>query len=141
MAMEPSINVFGKPLEPVGGTGPTTGFFRNGRCDTGPSDGGAHTVAAVVNDGWLKFSAARGNDLRPILSSGCSWCLCVSRWKEALDAYKAGHIPRDAVPAVKLEATHQAALRVVDIKDLEAFRLKTDSSTAKQSNGRQSEEL
>ncbi|KAK0569861.1 hypothetical protein OC861_000442 [Tilletia horrida] len=122
-SMEPSLNVYDRPLE-VCGTQPVTGFFRNGKCDTGPADGGAHTVAAVVNDGWLSFSAKRGNDLRPILSSGCSWCLCVSRWKEALDAWKAGDLPREAVPTVKLDATHKAALRVVDIADLEAFRHK-----------------
>ncbi|KAE8212879.1 hypothetical protein CF319_g3969 [Tilletia indica] len=121
MAMEPSLNIYDRPLE-VCGTSPMTGFFRNGKCDTNAMDRGAHTVAAVVNDSWLKFSASRGNDLRPILSDGCSWCLCVSRWKEALDAYKAGQLPREAVPTIKLEATHKAALRVVGIQDLEAFR-------------------
>ncbi|KAL9938396.1 hypothetical protein V8E36_003019 [Tilletia maclaganii] len=109
-------------------------FFCIVNSDTGPADGGAHTVAAVVSDSWLNFSASRGNDLRPILSNGCSWCLCVSRWKEAFDAYKAGQIPREAVPGVKLEATHKAALRVVDIKDLEAFKVS-------QANGHRSEDL
>lgn len=54
---------------------------------------------------FLEFSASRGNDLAtphppffPGLTEGCRWCLCVSRWKEALLAYRAGDIRRDAVP-------------------------------------------
>ncbi len=61
-------------------------------------DRGAHTVAAQVNDKWLAFSASRGNDLRPMLSDGCKWCLCVKRWKESLEAYKDGLLPKEVVP-------------------------------------------
>lgn len=40
---------------------------------------------AIVTDEFLDFSASRGNDLRAGgLTDGCKWCLCVSRWKEAL---------------------------------------------------------
>ena len=57
-----SLNVFGKKLE-LCSTNPMTGFYRNGCCDTGPKDYGTHTVCAVVNDEFLKFSKERGNDL------------------------------------------------------------------------------
>ncbi|EPQ30560.1 uncharacterized protein PFL1_02085 [Pseudozyma flocculosa PF-1] len=120
--MEKSVNVLGQPLQ-VCGTDPVTGFFRDGYCNTSPSDSGAHTVGAVVSSSFLDFSASRGNDLRPILKDGCSWCLCVSRWKEALDAHRAGQLPSHGVPRVKLDATHQKALDKVTIDDLRAFAL------------------
>jgi hypothetical protein len=64
-----------------------TGYMRNGYCEVPASDAGSHSIAAVVSDEFLKFSADRGNDLRQIgLKGGCKWCLCVSRWKEAFDA-------------------------------------------------------
>lgn len=95
--MEPSVNVLDQPLETCS-TDPMTGFMRNGKCDTGPMDGGSHTLAAQVTPQFLEFSAGRGNDLRSILTPGCRWCLCVSRWKEALDAYRGGQVAREAVP-------------------------------------------
>ena len=61
---------------------------------TGPGDLGLHTVCAVMTSEFLEFSVSRGNDLVtphpewgfPGLAPGDRWCLCVSRWKEALDA-------------------------------------------------------
>jgi len=48
----------------------------------------------VVTDEFLDFSASRGNDLRKIgLTGGCKWCLCTSRWKEAVDARKGDDDP------------------------------------------------
>lgn len=132
--MERSLNVLGQPLAQCG-TRPMTGFFRDGYCNTGPSDSGTHVVAAVVSDKWLSFSAARGNDLRPILSPGCSWCLCVSRWKESLDAYRLGQVDRDTVPKIKLDATHQKALQTVSIDDLREFAIDTCSDPAPAQGG------
>ncbi|SYW77023.1 uncharacterized protein UBRO2_01646 [Ustilago bromivora] len=87
--MDRPLNVFGRPLTQCG-TNPMTGFYRDGYYNTGTADGGSHTVAAVVSQKWLEFSASKGNDLRPILSDGCPWCLCVSRWKQSFDAFKRG---------------------------------------------------
>ena len=75
-----------------------------------------HTVCAVMTSEFLEFSAARGNDLinpRPEmgftgLGEGDRWCLCVSRWKEALDA--------GVAPPVILEATHASAVEFVSLK-------------------------
>jgi Uncharacterized protein conserved in bacteria (DUF2237) len=39
--------VLGGELEPCG-TGPVTGFYRDGCCRTGPDDQGSHTICAVV---------------------------------------------------------------------------------------------
>jgi uncharacterized protein len=99
---------------------PRTGFYRDGYCQTGPEDVGRHTVCAVVTDEFLALSASRGNDLRtpalaygfPGLKQGDKWCLCVLRWKEALD---------DGVaPRVVLEACHENALQHVTLEQLRA---------------------
>ena len=97
-----------------------TGFYRDGYCRTGAEDLGLHTVCAVVSDSFLRFSKARGNDLStprpeyefPGLKNGDKWCLCVERWKEALDA--------GCAPSVVLEACHISALEFVDLADLKA---------------------
>ncbi|MEM7583222.1 MAG: DUF2237 domain-containing protein [Acidobacteriota bacterium] len=113
--MEAAKNVMGGPLD-VCCKAPMTGFYRNGRCDTGPEDLGVHVVCAEVTEEFLTFSRSRGNDLTspvngfPGLVAGDRWCLCVSRWKEAHDA--------GVAPPVILSATHEAALEVVALDDL-----------------------
>jgi len=117
-------NVLGERLEPCSHQ-PPTGFYRDGCCNTGREDVGLHTVCVVVTAPFLDFSRARGNDLiTPMpqygfagLKPGDRWCLCASRWKEALDA--------GAAPQVVLEATHAVTLHVVPLAELKkyAFRL------------------
>lgn len=102
---------------------PMTGFYRNGSCDTGPEDGGSHTVCAKLTEEFLAFSKAMGNDLStpmpqfgfPGLKPGDCWCLCAGRWREA---YMAG-----MAPDVRLESTHEAALEHVPLEELKAHRL------------------
>ena len=99
---------------------PLTGYFRDGCCATRGQDGIAHLVCVQVTREFLEFSAARGNDLVtprpeldfPGLKPGDRWCLCVSRWKEALDT--------GAAPPVLLAATHEKALEVVTLEQLRA---------------------
>ncbi len=112
-------NVFGAPLACCC-TSPLTGFNRDGYCHTGPQDVGSHTVCALMTEEFLAFSRRRGNDLVtphpefgfPGLQPGDRWCLCVSRWKEALDA--------GVAPPVLLAATHEKALEVVTLEQLQA---------------------
>ena len=119
----PSINVLGGVLEPCS-TSPVTGFYRDGCCNTGREDVGLHTVCAVMTTEFLAFSKASGNDLStPMpqygfagLKAGDRWCLCASRWKEALDA--------DAAPLVVLEATHATTLHVVSLEALKKHAFK-----------------
>lgn len=100
-----------------------TGFYRDGFCRTGPGDVGLHTVCAVMTSEFLEFSLERGNDLItpvpawnfPGLKPGDRWCLCVQRWKEAVDAGLA--------PPVVLESTHMSALEFVDLEVLQAHAL------------------
>ena len=117
-----ALNVLGGVLQTCC-TSPLTGFYRNGRCDTGPEDAGVHTVCVKVTDDFLAFSLAHGNDLVtprpqwgfPGLQSGDCWCLCAARWKEALDAGSA--------PKVRLAATHEGTLQHVTLDELIKYAL------------------
>jgi uncharacterized protein len=112
-------NVLGTPLQSCC-TDPMTGFYRNGRCDTGLGDDGLHVICAQMTAEFLSFSRSRGNDLStphpeagfPGLEPGDRWCLCASRWKEALEA--------DMAPPVVLAATHISALEFVSLEELTA---------------------
>ena len=115
-------NVLGQPLATCC-TNPRTGFYRTGRCDTGPEDFGLHLVCARMTDAFLAFSRERGNDLStpvpehgfPGLVEGDCWCLCAMRWQEAFDAGMA--------PQVRLESTHMRAIEFVNLEDLKAHAL------------------
>ena len=110
-------NVFGETLKSCCNN-PMTGYFRDGYCRTDESDLGRHTVCAIVDNDFLEFSKQRGNDLStpqkhyffPGLKAGDKWCLCVLRWKEALDA--------GCAPKVDLESTNEKALQHVSLSDL-----------------------
>lgn len=102
---------------------PLTGYYRDGSCRTGPGDVGLHVVCAEMTTEFLAFSRDQGNDLStpspehafPGLRAGDRWCLCVSRWKEALDA--------GCAPRVVLASTHVSALEFVNLEDLRAHAL------------------
>lgn len=111
-------NVLGGELIPCG-TDPVTGFFRDGSCNTCQEDFGSHTVCAQMTESFLAFSKLRGNDLStpnpqyqfPGLKPGDRWCLCAGRWREAAEA--------GVAPPVILESTHERALEVIALADLE----------------------
>jgi hypothetical protein len=120
--MADAKNVFGEPLE-VCCTSPMTGFYRNGSCETGPQDAGRHIVCTRMTREFLEFTRSRGNDLTtpapemgfPGLEPDDRWCLSALRWREALEA--------GVAPPVVLTATHEAALRYVDLEDLKRHAL------------------
>ena len=113
-------NVLGEPLE-ICSIKPTTGFYRDGCCNTGQEDIGSHTVCVVMTSEFLDFSKSRGNDLStpmpefgfPGLKPGDRWCLCAPRWQEAFEANQA--------PRVVLRATHEGALAYCPLADLKRF--------------------
>ncbi len=115
-------NILGEPLQ-VCCTAPTTGFYRDGFCNTGPDDVGAHVVCARVTAAFLEYTQAKGNDLStpqplfgfPGLKPGDCWCLCAARWREARDA--------GVAPPVNLAATHEAVARYVSLAELEEYAL------------------
>ena len=119
-------NVLGSELKSCC-TDPMTGFFRDGYCRTGPTDVGKHTVCILATDEFLQYSKSAGNDLStpmpqydfPGVKDGDKWCLCVTRWQEALEAGMA--------PQVDLEATHESALQVVRLEDLKQYSAEIES--------------
>lgn len=118
----PGKNVLGEDLEGCC-TKPMTGYYRNGRCDTGPGDAGVHVVCARMTTEFLVFSQSRGNDLStpmpmydfPGLKAGDCWCLCAARWKEAFD--------EGVAPPVNLAGTHISALEFATLEELSAHAI------------------
>ena len=120
--MTDAKNVLGETLECCCES-PMTGFYRDGYCRTGGQDFGVHVVCAQMTPAFLEFTKLRGNDLStpapqyhfPGLKPGDRWCLCASRWQEALEA--------GVAPPVILSATHARALEVVSLKELQEYAL------------------
>jgi len=114
-----SLNVLGTPLLPCCLEN-STGWYRNGTCETDPSDHGRHVICAIMTEEFLAFSKQRGNDLStpipeynfPGLKPGECWCLCAGRWQEAFEA--------GIAPKVKLKACEQSALEIVDLENLKS---------------------
>lgn len=119
-----ALNVFGLPLEPCSFS-PMTGYFRDGCCRSDPTDRGLHLVCVVLTADFLAFSRDRGNDLStpmpeydfPGLKPGDRWCLCATRWLEALQAGMA--------PDVVLESTHLNTLGVVTLDQLRLYAVES----------------
>ena len=115
-------NVLGQKLE-LCCSSPVTGFYRDGFCQTGDRDIGVHVICAEVTDKFLAYTKMQGNDLGtpapmfnfPGLKAGDRWCLCASRWKEALDA--------GVAPPVHIAATHEAALKIVSLQLLQQHQI------------------
>lgn len=115
--MTEATNVLGTKLETCC-TSPMTGYYRDGKCNTGGGDLGAHIVCAQLTEEFLQFTKSNGNDLStpvpefqfPGLKPGDCWCLCASRWKEAMDA--------GCAPPVVLTATHALTLEYVSLSEL-----------------------
>ena len=110
-------NILGSPLIACG-QDPVTGFFRDGYCNTSHHDKGTHVLCAVVTETFLNYTRSKGNDLSspnaqfrfPGLQPGDRWCLCVLRWKQALDA--------GVAPPIDPHCTHEKALDYVDLEVL-----------------------
>lgn len=96
-----------------------TGYYRDGFCVTGSEDVGKHIICCIMTDEFLRYSLSVGNNLVTSrgefegLIKGNKWCLCISRWIEALKVNKA--------PPVILEASHYEVLNYVDIHTLKNF--------------------
>lgn len=116
-------NIFGLPLK-ICSKKPLTGFYRDGCCNTGKEDVGEHTVCIIATKEFLEFSKAVGNDLSTPypqwnfagLKPGDRWCLCASRWVEALHA--------GVAPLIIPEATHEKMLDFFPLKELVKYAFK-----------------
>ena len=115
-----ALNVLDTPLQSCG-TNPITGFERDGFCHTGSRDRGVHVVCAQMTEAFLSYTRSQGNDLSspaprygfPGLKPGDRWCLCASRWMQAV---KVG-----VAPPIKLESTEAKALRYAPLSLLQSY--------------------
>lgn len=116
----PERNVLGGELEECGAD-PVTGFYRDGRCSSGPEDVGSHTVCCVVSAEFLAHQRSVGNDLTtprpewqfPGLTPGDRWCVVAARWLQA-------HEDGRAAPVI-LAATHERTLETIPLAVLEQY--------------------
>jgi len=117
MAGAEQKNVHGSPLE-LCSSSPMTGWYRDGYCRTDQFDHGSHTVCTQITQTFLEYTKSLGNDLStprpqfgfPGLRPDDRWCVCASRWREAMRA--------GVAPPVILEATHQSALDVNTLNEM-----------------------
>ena len=117
---ETTSNVLGTPLQSCC-TDPVTGYYRNGKCHTGPGDHGLHVICVEMTDAFLEFGRQGGSDLItpnpqyqfPGLKEGDRWCVCLSRWMEALQA--------GCPPRILLRSTHISALEFVALDALKKY--------------------
>lgn len=94
------------------------------------------TVAAILSPTFFLFSASQGNDLRPLFPflprftninaapspfPACLWCICASRFQQAILASQTHPLGEAIVPRVILESTHEKALQHISMEDLERF--------------------
>ena len=120
--VEKQTNVLGSELQDCS-IDPMTGFYRDGCCNTGPGDGGTHTVCSIMTDEFLEYSQSKGNDLIPPrpefdfpgLKAGDAWCLCAMRWEEARQA--------GCAPRVKLTSTNIKTLEMVEFEQLKEHQI------------------
>jgi uncharacterized protein (DUF2237 family) len=119
---QPAKNVLGQRLE-LCCSAPRTGFYRDGFCNTGPQDFGRHIVCAQVTEEFLAYTQNLGNDLStpvpayqfPGLKPGDRWCLCASRWQEAISA--------GVAPPIVLAATHETVLETIPLEVLQEYAI------------------
>jgi uncharacterized protein (DUF2237 family) len=125
--MDEARNVLGGELE-ICSTDPLTGWFRDGCCNTDGHDRGMHVVCAQMTAEFLDHQRRVGNDLVtprpefgfPGLKPGDRWCVCLSRWKQALDD--------GAAAPILLRATHEEALAVAPLDLLRQYALDPDAT-------------
>ena len=115
------LNVLGEILQ-ICSCDPKTGWFRDGYCLYDLFDSGNHTICCVMNTNFLNYSKSQGNDLItpipeysfPGLKPGDHWCICLERWKQALNDGLA--------PQVVLEATNKVVLESISLEILKKHR-------------------
>lgn len=116
------LNVLGEELMPCC-LEPLTGWNRDGFCGSYENDVGMHQVCVEVTEEFLVFSQKMGNDLItaneyfPGLKAGDKWCLCTSRFIEALKA--------DVAPKIYLQATSIDVLKYVPLPILQQMACDT----------------
>ncbi|HCY39083.1 MAG: uncharacterized protein QG651_313 [Pseudomonadota bacterium] len=109
------LNILGEPLEACCFE-PITGWMRDGFCGTYEGDAGMHHVCIKVDNEFLCYSKAQGNDLStateyfPGLKPGDKWCLCTLRW---LQAFNANMAPKIYLKSTSIDVLHHIPLVIL----------------------------
>ena len=119
---EDQKNVLGEKLE-LCSSEPTTGWLRDGCCNTDENDNGVHTVCAKVTTKFLEWSKNEGNDLItphpefnfPGLKDGDSWCVCAATYAQSIEAGTACKI--------FLKKTNYKTLEIVSLEKLKKYAI------------------
>ena len=124
-------NIYNKPIAQCSKPeGPTTGYYRDGTCKTSSVDYGTHVVCAEMTKDFLDYTKGMGNNLSdargsfPGLKPGDRWCLCVTRWLEALSA---GVAPRVIPEAIHINALKTTRNKNIDVEHLEYLAVTEDA--------------
>ena len=120
------VNVLGTQLQPCSYPRPQKKGFsqsamRNGYCfipKEQPTEFSKLTVCAEMTEQFLEFSKKHGTDFKtpepqydfPGVSAGERWCICARKWAFAL--------AMDQAPPIKLSATHNSILKIMDLDDI-----------------------
>ena len=120
LTSSPAKNVLGTPLQACCHD-PKTGFMRDGFCHSHPHDPAQHIICAIMTADFLQFTQKQGNDLStalpshgfPGLKPGDRWCLCASRWQQALHY--------NVAPPVILNACEQSTLTIIPLTVLQQY--------------------
>ena len=115
------LNVLGTPLQTCS-CNPLTGWFRDGFCHFDKNDQGNHTMCCIMDNNFLNYSKSQGNDLItsmpqysfPGLKEGDKWCICLNRWKQAMEDGLA--------PLVILESTNIIVLNYISLDELKKYQ-------------------
>ena len=115
-------NVLGEKLENCS-ENPTTGWFRDGCCNTDEIDHGVHTVCAQVNKKFLNWAKDAGNDLItphpefdfPGLKEGDSWCVCAGTYAQS--------IIEGTACKIFLRRTNYKTLEIIPLEKLKSYAI------------------
>ena len=83
----------------------------------------ANPIAAELTNAFIDSLASNGTDLRKAgVGPGQRYCVEANAWKSAAD--KGGDVPR-----VKLESSHESALKSVDLDTLRKYEAGRDNAS------------
>ena len=79
-------------------------------------------MCCIMDNNFLKYSKSQGNDLItpmpqysfPGLKEGDKWCICLNRWKQAMEDGLA--------PLVILESTNINVLKDISLDELKKYQ-------------------
>ncbi|KAJ8113171.1 hypothetical protein OPT61_g4643 [Boeremia exigua] len=93
--------------------------FKPGFCDS------QTPIAAELTQSFLDFASKNGGiNLKQMgVRPGQRWCVEATRWQETLQHEKEAGVE---VPPVKLECTHESALKTVDLDVLKKYAAASD---------------